>query len=95
MKINRVVFSLCILSALLGHFAYAEDEEESATTKDPRISTETFALEPNANVSRKTKFTLLDESETKKLIFELWVEKKDKEGGEHSTADNTEEQEGA
>lgn len=73
--------NLFILVSFFGQTALANptsesSEDEDATTKDPRIVTETFGLEPGANVSRKTNFTLLDESLSKKMKLELWVEKK-------------------
>lgn len=82
---NRPLFTVYFLwlsLALLSQLQTARTEEEGtedATTKDPRIVSETFGLEPGANVSRHTNFTLLDESLSKKMILELWVEKKPKE----------------
>jgi len=51
-----------------------------------------YGLTPGTNISRKLNYTLFDESESKKIILELWVDRVPKEenkgrllsgGGEH------------
>ena len=54
------------------------DSDVDLTTKSDKIVTETFELQPNANISRRTNFTLLDEDISKKIILEMWVERKNK-----------------
>ena len=54
----------------------AEDDGDM-TTKSERIVKESYSLVPNANSSQHTNFTLLDEDVSKKIILEMWVERKD------------------
>ena len=83
MRSCRILFAFLASTLLNGEYdrTYANttgssadnDYDNGGTTVDPRIVTDTYVLMPGANQSRHTNFTLLDESESKKIILELWA----------------------
>ena len=79
-KVVLLFVSLITFSSLVSP-VWAEEsnsvEGEDLTTKSDRIVKESFVLQPNANVSQRTNFTILDEDVSKKIILELWVERKE------------------